>query len=81
LIQTVNRIVYCETCQREVKLVRRHFKQKYNELICFLTLFTIGIGYIILKYTRKKDTCPYCERRFDLTQIKTKKLKENDDSS
>jgi len=76
----VKRIVYCETCEREVELRRKDFEQKYNEIMCFLTLFTFGLGYIILKYIRKKDTCPYCESRFDLKKLKEidlKTLKKN----
>ncbi|MFX1337685.1 MAG: hypothetical protein ACFFDK_03665 [Promethearchaeota archaeon] len=65
-------MIYCETCEREVELRRKDIAQKYNEIVCFLTLFTLGIGYIILKYTRKKDTCPYCERKFDLKNLPVK---------
>ncbi|TFG07872.1 MAG: hypothetical protein EU539_03885 [Promethearchaeota archaeon] len=75
MIITVKRIVYCETCEREVELTRRHFNQKYNELLCFLFLFTFGIGYLILKFTKKKDTCPFCETRFDLNSPDIKVLK------
>ena len=76
----VKRIVFCETCEREVELRRKDFEQKYNEIICFLTLFTLGLGYVILKYIRKKDTCPFCETRFDLKKLKeveSKQLFEN----
>jgi hypothetical protein len=75
LIPTVKRIIYCETCEREVELRRKDIAQKYNEIVCFLALFTLGIGYIILKYTRKKDTCPYCETKFDLKNLPKKSVK------
>ena len=73
----VKRIIYCETCEREVELRRKDIEQKYNEIVCFLTLFTLGIGYIILKYSRKKNTCPYCETKFDLKNLPTKPVMEN----
>jgi len=63
------RIVYCETCEREVELRRKNFEHKYHEILFFLVIFTIGIGYFLLKLTKKKNTCPYCETAFDLKNL------------
>ncbi len=63
------RIVYCETCERDVELRRKNFDQQYHEILCLLIVLTIGIGYWILKYSKKKNTCPYCETEFDLRKI------------
>jgi len=68
----VKRIVYCETCEREVELRRKNFEQQYQEILCLLIVFTVGIGYWILKYSKKKNTCPYCESVFDLRNLKEK---------
>ncbi|MBD3212531.1 MAG: hypothetical protein GF311_07980 [Candidatus Lokiarchaeota archaeon] len=61
--------VYCPTCERMVLPRRKNFDHKYHELIFFFVCLTFGLGYIIyliLKYKKKKDTCPYCERKLNL---------------
>jgi putative Mn2+ efflux pump MntP len=65
----VKRIIYCETCEREVELRRKNFDQKYHEILCFLIILTLGIGYLILKFAKKKNTCPHCETTFDLKNL------------
>ncbi len=58
-------IVYCPTCEREVELRRKNFDHIYHEVLCFIMLTGVGfIIYLILKYSKKKDTCPNCERKF-----------------
>ncbi|MHA1292880.1 MAG: hypothetical protein ACTSQJ_09460 [Promethearchaeota archaeon] len=70
MINTVKRIVYCETCEREVILRRKNFDHIYHEIICFMVLTVILIPlYLILKYARKKNTCPNCESKFDLKKL------------
>ena len=59
--------VYCPTCEKSVKLKRKNFDHMYHEILCFLVLTGIGIIiYLILKYIKKKNTCPNCESVFDL---------------
>ncbi len=66
-------IVYCETCECEVELQRKSFNDIYHEFLCFLVLTGIGfIIYLILKYKKKKDTCPNCESKFDLRNLPRK---------
>ncbi len=38
----------------------------YHEVLCLLTVATLGIGYFILRFMKKKNTCPHCETEFDL---------------
>lgn len=68
----VKRIVYCETCERFVELKRKSFDHTYHELFCimFLTVVLIPL-YFILKYSKKKNTCPHCETGFDLNNLPT----------
>ena len=66
----VKRIVYCETCERLVELKRKSFDHRYHELICimFLTVVLIPL-YFILKYRKKKNSCPNCDTDFDLKNL------------
>ena len=68
----VKRIAYCETCEREVELRRKNFNHKYHEILCLLIVSTISIGYFILKWSKKKNTCPYCETVFDVKNLNKK---------
>lgn len=68
----VKRIVYCETCEREVELRRKNFEHKYHEILCLLIVSTISIGYFLLKLSKKKNTCPYCETVFDTKNLDKK---------
>ena len=61
--------VYCETCERVVVLRRKNFDHMYHEVLCFLTIATLGIGYLILRFMKKKNTCPHCETEFDLDNL------------
>ena len=63
------RIVFCETCERNVELTRKNFDHKYHEILCLLIISTIGIGYFLLKWSKKKNTCPYCETVFDIKNL------------
>lgn len=66
----VKRIVYCETCENFVELKRKNFAHMYHELICimFITVVLIPI-YFILRFSKKKNTCPNCESVFDLNDL------------
>lgn len=75
LILTGNRVVYCPTCEREVILRRKNFDHIYHEILCFMILFTAGIGiiiYFILLFSKRKDRCPNCETQFDLKNLPKK---------
>ena len=61
--------VYCETCEREVVLRRKNFSHMYHEVLCILTIATLGIGYLILRFMKKKNTCPNCQSEFDLKNL------------
>lgn len=68
-MKKVKEKIYCPTCERMVIPRRKNFDHKYHELIFFFICLTMGLGYFIylaIKYTKKKDTCPYCERTFDM---------------
>jgi len=65
----VKHLVYCETCEKNVFLRRKQFEHKYHEILCILILMTFGIGYLILKYRKKKNTCPNCQASFDLENL------------
>ena len=65
-------IVYCPTCEKEVELRRKTFDHQYHEILCFLVILTLGLGFIIyfvLKYSKKPNTCPNCESIFDLDNL------------
>ncbi|MFX1256492.1 MAG: hypothetical protein ACFFAN_01430 [Promethearchaeota archaeon] len=63
-------VVYCGTCGHYVELQRKKFDHIYHEVLCFLMLTGIGIlVYLILKYCKKKNTCPNCETKFDLKNL------------
>ncbi len=63
-------IAYCETCDAQVELRRQNFQHKYHELLCIMIITGIGlIVYLILKYKKKPNTCPNCERAFDLDNL------------
>ena len=67
--------VYCPTCEQEIVLRRKNFAHQYHELLCFMVILTLGLGfliYIILKYSKKPNTCPNCESVFDLNNLPSK---------
>ncbi|MGV9172164.1 MAG: hypothetical protein ACOC4M_06835 [Promethearchaeia archaeon] len=65
------KIVYCPVCEDYVRLTRKKFDHIYHEVLVFLILTGIGaIIYLILKYSKPKNTCPNCERRFDLDALR-----------
>ncbi|MHA2036816.1 MAG: LITAF-like zinc ribbon domain-containing protein [Promethearchaeota archaeon] len=68
-MRKAKRTVYCPTCEREVVLRRKNFEHQYHELLCFLVILTLGVGFIIyylLKLSKKPNTCPNCETEFDM---------------
>ncbi len=65
----VKNLVYCDTCEANVILRRRQFQHKYHELLCILILITFGLGYIVLKFSKKKNCCPNCQESFDLKNL------------
>jgi len=68
-MRKAKRTVFCPTCEREVVLRRKNFEHQYHELLCFLVILTLGMGFIIyylLKFIKKPNTCPNCETEFDL---------------
>ncbi|MFX1503540.1 MAG: LITAF-like zinc ribbon domain-containing protein [Promethearchaeota archaeon] len=70
--------VYCPTCEEIVELRRKNFSHQYHELLCFMVLLTLGLGffiYYILKYSKKPNTCPNCESVFDLSTLPSYKTK------
>jgi hypothetical protein len=70
-------IIYCPTCEKEVELRRKNFDHQYHEILCFLVILTLGLGFIIyfiLKYSKKPNTCPNCESVFDLNNLPSKGL-------
>ncbi|GAF82133.1 unnamed protein product, partial [marine sediment metagenome] len=76
--------VYCPTCEQEVILRRKNFEHMYHEILCFMVTMTIGLGffvYLILKYSKKKDRCPNCERQFDLKKLSDNEILEKDISN
>jgi hypothetical protein len=49
-----------------------------------MVTMTIGLGffvYLILKYSKKKDRCPNCERQFDLKKLSDNEILEKDISN
>ena len=66
----VKHIAYCDTCEKFVELRRKSFDHMYHELLCFMFLSVVLIPvYFILKYRKKKNTCPHCESVFDLKNL------------
>lgn len=64
--------VYCPTCEEIVTLRRKNFDHVYHEVLCFMVILTLGLGFIIyfiLKYSKKPNTCPNCESVFDLDNL------------
>ena len=81
---TGKKTVYCPTCEQEVILRRKNFEHMYHEILCFLVIMTVGLGffvYLILKYSKKKDRCPNCETQFDLKKLSDNKILEKDVSN
>ena len=79
MIATTKNTVYCPTCEQEVVLRRKNFDHIYHEVLCFLVIMTVGIGffiYLILKYSKKKDRCPNCDTQFDLQNLNDKEILE-----
>ncbi len=70
--------VYCPTCEQEVVLRRKNFDHIYHEVLLFLVILTLGLGfiiYLILKYSKKPNTCPNCETAFDLDNLPSQNIK------
>ena len=65
----MGRFVYCETCEANVSLRRKQFEHKYHEILCLLTIVTLGLAYIILSLLKKRNTCPNCQSTFDLKNL------------
>jgi uncharacterized Zn finger protein (UPF0148 family) len=81
LVKTGKKTVYCPTCEEEVILRRKNFEHMYHEVLCFLVIMTVGVGffiYLILKYSKKKDRCPNCDTQFDLQNLPEEKILEKD---
>ncbi|MHA1913855.1 MAG: LITAF-like zinc ribbon domain-containing protein [Promethearchaeota archaeon] len=75
------RTVFCPTCEKTVVLRRKNFDHIYHEVLCFMVILTLGLGFIIyfiLKYSKKPNTCPNCEMEFDLNSIKLEKSSYRD---
>ncbi|MFX0004640.1 MAG: hypothetical protein ACFE9C_15325 [Candidatus Hodarchaeota archaeon] len=69
--------VYCPTCEMVVALRRKNFDHVYHEVLCFMVILTLGLGFIvyfILKYSKKPNTCPNCESVFDLHNLPSNPL-------
>ncbi|NVM43509.1 MAG: LITAF-like zinc ribbon domain-containing protein [Candidatus Lokiarchaeota archaeon] len=84
MIETGKHTVFCPTCEAEVILRRKNFEHRYHELLCFAVILTAGIGfflYLILKYSKPENTCPNCEREFDIQNLPDKKIREQDISN
>jgi hypothetical protein len=74
----VKRIVYCETCEKNIVLRRKQFEHIYHEILCLLTLVSFGMAYLILKFIKKKNSCPNCQSIFDMKNLpKPRELEEN----
>ena len=84
MVETGKKTVYCPTCEQEVELRRKNFEPRWHELLCFLVILTAGIGfflYLALKYSKPENSCPNCEREFDLKNLSDKKVIEKGISS
>ena len=74
-------MVYCPTCEQNVILRRKNFEHIYNEILCFSVILTAGLGfilYLILKYSKPKNSCPNCEAQFDLNNLTDIKILEKE---
>ncbi|MFX0038984.1 MAG: LITAF-like zinc ribbon domain-containing protein [Promethearchaeota archaeon] len=74
--------VYCPTCEMVVTLRRKNFDHVYHEILCFLVILTLGMGfiiYLILRYSKKPNTCPNCESVFDLDNLPSNPLNSTKD--
>ncbi|UCC20550.1 MAG: LITAF-like zinc ribbon domain-containing protein [Promethearchaeota archaeon] len=72
--------VYCPTCEEIVTLRRKNFDHVYHEILCFMVILTLGLGFIIyfiLKYSKKPNTCPNCESIFDLNNLSKQNINLN----
>jgi hypothetical protein len=81
LVETGKKTVYCPTCEEEVVLRRKNFEHVYHEVLCFLVIMTVGVGffiYLIIKYSKKKDRCPNCETQFDLQKLPNENILKKD---
>ncbi|MHA1460070.1 MAG: LITAF-like zinc ribbon domain-containing protein [Promethearchaeota archaeon] len=84
MIVTGKNTVYCPTCEQKVILRRKNFEHMYHEILCFLVIMTVGLGffvYLILKYSKKKDRCPNCEAQFDLQNLPEENILKKDISN
>jgi len=84
LIITGKHSIYCPVCEKDVVLRRKNFDHIYHEVLCFLVILTLGLGfiiYLILKYSKKPNTCPNCESIFDLQNLPEPKVIEIDRSN
>jgi len=73
--------VYCPTCEHNVVLRRKNFEHAYHEILCFSVILTAGLGfilYLILKYSKPKNSCPNCEAQFDLNNLPDIKILEKE---
>ncbi|MFX1456312.1 MAG: LITAF-like zinc ribbon domain-containing protein [Promethearchaeota archaeon] len=80
-MRKAKRKVFCPTCEREVILRRKNFEHQYHELLCFMVILTMGLGFIIyylLKISKKPNTCPNCETEFDLKNLQGINIKERE---
>ncbi|MFW9828822.1 MAG: LITAF-like zinc ribbon domain-containing protein [Candidatus Thorarchaeota archaeon] len=76
--------VYCPTCEKVVELRRKNFDHQYHEILCFMVVLTLGLGffiYFILKYSKKPNTCPNCESEFDLENLSSNPISSLKDSN
>ncbi|MFX0076205.1 MAG: LITAF-like zinc ribbon domain-containing protein [Candidatus Hermodarchaeota archaeon] len=83
MVETGKKTVYCPTCEQVVILRRKNFEHIYHEVLCFLVIMTVGVGffiYLIIKYSKKKDRCPNCETQFDLQNLPDVKMLNKDGS-
>lgn len=65
-----------------VTLRRKNFDHVYHEILCFLVILTLGMGfiiYLILRYSKKPNTCPNCESVFDLDNLPSNPLNSTKD--
>ncbi len=61
--------VFCHICERYVEPKRKQIDQKYHEIWFFIVILTFGFGYLVYlirKYIKKKNSCPFCEDKLDL---------------
>lgn len=83
MIGTGKRTVFCPVCETTVVLRRKNFQHIYHEILCFLVILTMGLGffvYLILKYSKKPNTCPNCESVFNLENLPEKVVLKSDNT-